>query len=67
MIIHQIFNELPLNPLLPNGIKLNATMQTLANSYPLVADDFRDIRFEGLLKSLRRDDTGLIVCFPYEK
>ncbi len=42
-------------------MKLNAIMQTLQNSDPLIADDFRGIRFEGLLISLRRDDNGLIT------
>ena len=57
--------QLPIN----HGIEAlmrQKTMVSLATTDPLLAEDFKDIRFEGLLLCLqRRDDTGLMVCFPY--
>ena len=40
-------------------------MATLANTDPFLAEDFENIRFEGIVLSLHNDATGLIVCFPY--
>ncbi len=45
--------------------EIHHNMVTLANTDPILAEDFDGIRFEGIVLSLRSDDTGLIVCFPY--
>ena len=57
-----------INPLLPKTSDNNVRFSDytdISTGVPLVAEDFRGKRFEGLVISLRKDETGLIVCFPY--
>ena len=62
-------NGIRMNPLKPVGDdeKMENHRKTLATENPLSAPDFEGGRFEGLVLCLRPDDTGLIVCYPFQQ
>eukprot|EP01084_Bolivina_argentea_P089920 162120_1 len=51
----------------PSDVSMESVNTSLACYDPLIADDFKGERFDGLLIAFnKKDNTGHIVCFPFK-